>query len=96
MKTAGRENPNHGATLAPQPSTWRGRSEQLSLDQVGWKQEKFRPTGEVFFLDFSLYRTYQVVGSTHRSFGMYERFSNAVRFGFDSVQTRELSVFPVC
>jgi hypothetical protein len=35
MKTAGRENPNHRGRIAPQPSTWRVRSEQISLDPVG-------------------------------------------------------------
>jgi hypothetical protein len=42
---------------AQQPSTWRGRSEQLSLDQVGCEARKIPAEGEVFFLDFYLYRT---------------------------------------
>src|SRR5580704_8313033 len=108
MKTAGRENPNHGATLphnrahgtvgqnrfrsirgaakqekfqpkevcffltspfieprgylAPQPSTWHGRSEQISLDQGGCEARKIPAEGGVFFLDFSLYRTSQDMG----------------------------------
>jgi Family of unknown function (DUF5670) len=43
--------------IAPQPSTWRGRSEQISLDQVGCEARKIPAEGAVFFLDFSLYRT---------------------------------------
>ena len=63
MKTAGRENPNHGVACAPQPSTWRGRSEQISLDEVGCEARKIPADAEVFFLDFYLYRTYQDFGS---------------------------------
>src|ERR1700677_3424377 len=44
---------------AQQPSTWCGRSEQLSLDQVGCEARKIPAEGEVFFLDFYLYRTYR-------------------------------------
>src|SRR6267142_5987683 len=43
--------------IAPQPGTWRGRSEQISLDQVGCEAGKFPAAGDVFFLDFSFYRT---------------------------------------
>ena len=53
MKTAGREKPNHYR----QPSTWRGRSKQILLDQVGCEARKTPADGDVFFLDFSLYRT---------------------------------------
>jgi hypothetical protein len=45
--------------LAPQPSTWRGRSEQISLDQGGCEARKIPAEGRVFSLDFSLYRTSQ-------------------------------------
>src|SRR5258708_4561410 len=45
--------------MAPQPSTWRGRSEQISLDQVGCEARKIPAEGDVFFLDFYLYRTYR-------------------------------------
>jgi hypothetical protein len=55
MKTAGRENPNHYR----QPSTWRGRSKQILLDQVGCEARQIPAGGDVFFLDFFLYRTYQ-------------------------------------
>jgi hypothetical protein len=34
--------------LAPQPSTWRGRSKQISLDQVGCKARKIPAGGDVF------------------------------------------------
>jgi len=47
--------------MAPQPSTWRGRSEQNTLDQVGCEARKVPAEGHVFFLDFCLYRTYQAV-----------------------------------
>jgi hypothetical protein len=43
--------------MAPQPSTWRGSPEQISLDQVGWEARKSPAEGDVFFLDFALYRT---------------------------------------
>jgi hypothetical protein len=59
MKTAGRENPNHGVAIAPQPSTGRGRPEQILLTRVGCEGRKTPADGVVFFLDFSLYRTYQ-------------------------------------
>ena len=38
---------------------WRGSSEQISLDHVGWEARKTPAAGYVFFLDFSLYRTSQ-------------------------------------
>jgi hypothetical protein len=45
-----------------QPSTWCGRSEQITLNQVGWEARKLPACGRVFFLDFYLYRTYQELG----------------------------------
>src|SRR5271169_6068471 len=48
-----------GVYLAPQPSTWRGRSEQISLDQGGCEARTIPAEGGAFFLDFSLYRTYR-------------------------------------
>jgi len=59
MKTAGRENPKRWATTSQQPSPWRGRSEQLSFVQMGCEARKLAATGEIFFLDFSFYRTLQ-------------------------------------
>ena len=59
MKTAGRENPNQGGRSAPQPSTWRGGSEQILLHQVGCEARKIPADAEVFFLDFPFYRTYR-------------------------------------
>jgi len=47
--------------MAPQPSTWRGRSEQISLDQVGCEARKIPAEGGVFFLDFDPYRTYRAL-----------------------------------
>jgi hypothetical protein len=43
-----------------QPSTWRGRSEQILLNQVGCEARKIPADAGVFFLDFYLYRTYQI------------------------------------
>jgi hypothetical protein len=34
--------------LAPQPSTWRGSSEQILLNEVGWKARKHPAVAEVF------------------------------------------------
>jgi hypothetical protein len=42
---------------APQPSTWRGRSKHILLNQLGREAEKAPGGGLVSFLDFSLYRT---------------------------------------
>src|SRR6266852_2993501 len=47
--------------MDPHPSTWRGRSEQISLDQVGCEARTIPAEGDVFFLDFSFYRTYQAL-----------------------------------
>jgi hypothetical protein len=57
MKTAGRENPNHRSTVLRNRVHGTGRSEQISLDQVGCEARKIPAEGDVFFLDFSLYRT---------------------------------------
>jgi hypothetical protein len=35
---------------ARQPSTWRGRSEQILLNQLGCEARKIAATGEIFFL----------------------------------------------
>jgi hypothetical protein len=48
-----------------QPSTWRGRSEQILLNQVGCETRKSPAGGDVFFLDFSFYRTYQELMHPH-------------------------------
>ena len=65
MKTAGRENPNRWAIVPSIPSAWCGRSEQISLDQVGCEARKIPAEGGVFFLDFYLYRTYQELARWH-------------------------------
>ena len=62
MKTAGRENPNHGAAL-PRNRAHGGRSEQILLNQVGCKARKIPAGAGVFFLDFYLYRTYRALWS---------------------------------
>ncbi len=61
MKTAGRETQTTGL-LARQPSTWRGRSEQISLVHVGCEARDIRAEGDVFSLDFDFYRTKQAFG----------------------------------
>src|SRR6476620_1313694 len=53
------KNPQSLGPCVQQPSTWRGRSEQTSLHQVGCEARKTPASAEVFFLDFSFYRTYQ-------------------------------------
>jgi hypothetical protein len=60
MKTADRRKPNGCNTAARTPSLWRGRSEPISLDRLGWEARKTPAAGEVFFLDFPLYRTPQM------------------------------------
>ena len=50
-------NPKPLGHIGQQPSTWRGRSEQILLNQVGCEARKIPANGGVFFLDFYLYRT---------------------------------------
>jgi len=59
MKTAGRRNPNRWGYSAQRPTPWRGWSEQISFDHVGWVARKTPAAGDVFFLDFPLNRTFQ-------------------------------------
>jgi hypothetical protein len=63
MKTAGRRNPNRWVSAPGIPSPWRGKSE-LSLVHEGWEATKTPAAGEVFFLDFPLYRTSQDLGQS--------------------------------
>ena len=50
---------------AQQPSAWGERSEQISLDQVGCEARQRPATvGDVFFLDFCLYRTHQALAKS--------------------------------
>jgi hypothetical protein len=64
MKTAGRENPNHGVALPHDRA--HDAEEQNRSRSIKWaaKQEQFQPQGDVFFLDFSLYRTFQELAPT--------------------------------
>jgi hypothetical protein len=68
MKIAGGENPNHG--VAWPRNRAHGAEEQNKSRSIKWaaKQNKFRPK-EMFFLDFSSYRTYQdlAIGGLHIS-----------------------------
>jgi hypothetical protein len=50
METAGRENPKRWATKSQQPSSWRGKSEQISFIQMGCEARKLPASGEIFFL----------------------------------------------
>jgi hypothetical protein len=59
MKTSGRRNPNSLGYTAQHPSPWRGSSEQISLDHVGWEVRKIPAGAIVFLLDFPFYRTYR-------------------------------------
>jgi hypothetical protein len=63
MKTAGRENPKPLGQSSRPPSTWCGRSEQIQLNQVGCEARNIPADAEVFFLDFSPYRTYRAMSN---------------------------------
>jgi hypothetical protein len=56
MKTADREPKSLGQN-SQQPSTWRGSSAQILLNQAGCEARKTPADGGVFFLDFPFYRT---------------------------------------
>jgi hypothetical protein len=56
MKTACRENPKRCITVRSEPNSGSGRSEHILLNNRGWKTRKTPVAGEVFFLDFLLYR----------------------------------------
>jgi hypothetical protein len=60
MKTADREPKSLGQN-SQQPSTWRGSSAQILLNQVGCEARKTPADGGVFFLDFPFYRTLPVM-----------------------------------
>jgi hypothetical protein len=57
--SAGREKPNRRGGLPRKPSTWRGKSEQNPAPSNGLRTRKLPADAGVFFLGFSLYRTYQ-------------------------------------
>jgi hypothetical protein len=80
MKTAGRRNPHRWATVPCTPSLWRGRSELL-LDRVGWEARKTPAAGEVFLLDFPLYRTYRDLAGLRWG----DRSEDYLRFADDSL-----------
>jgi hypothetical protein len=67
MKTAGRQNPNRWGN-ASNPSTWRGSSEQILLNHVGWEARNGPAVAGVFFLDFPFYRTNQDLASVGVAF----------------------------
>src|SRR5215472_1817091 len=53
MNTADRRKPKPLGHSAWQPRSWRGRSEQISFDQVGCEARKVPALGEIFFLTSS-------------------------------------------
>src|SRR5580704_8260137 len=59
-KTAGRKKQPLDHSVQ-QPNKWRGPSEQILLHSVGCEARKRPAVADVFFLDFSFYRTYQAV-----------------------------------
>jgi len=69
MKTAGRENPIAGQRIQ-QPSTCADSQKHILLIQVGCEPEKVRRCRSVF-LDFYLYRTYQLTVANQASRVMF-------------------------
>ena len=59
MKTAGRENPNRCATVHSNRDHRTAGQNRSLLNQVGCEARKTPAVGEVSFLDFTSYRTYQ-------------------------------------
>src|SRR5262249_8187958 len=53
MNTADRRKPKPLGHSAQQPRSWRGRSEQISFDQVGCEARKIPASGEISFLTSS-------------------------------------------
>jgi len=53
MKTVYWRKPKLLDHRAQQPRSWRGRSEQISFDQVGCEARKIPALGEIFFLTSS-------------------------------------------
>src|SRR5215472_2630961 len=53
MNTADRRKPIPLGHSAQQPRSWRGRSEQISFDQVGCEARKIPASGEISFLTSS-------------------------------------------
>jgi hypothetical protein len=56
---------------ARQPSTWRRRSEQISLDRLGYEAREIPAAGDVFSLDSYLYRTYEALGGLYFLLTLY-------------------------
>src|ERR1700731_529176 len=59
MQTAGKENPNRCA-ITSQPTELLERKLEPSAQSAGLESKKTSGRGEVFFLDFPLYRTNQM------------------------------------
>ena len=59
MKTAGKENQNFCAAAPSNRVHGAAGQEQILLNDVGCESRKIPAAGEVFFLDFPFYRTYQ-------------------------------------
>jgi hypothetical protein len=59
------------AVVRSVPSLWSGKREQILLDNKrGWKSTKNPPEGEVFFVDFSSYRTSRAVRGQSRKISL--------------------------
>src|ERR1700758_3697607 len=67
MKTAGKKKPQSLGPGVQQPSTWCGRSKQILLIHVGCEARKIPAAGNVFSLDFYLYRTFVVCPTTAKA-----------------------------
>src|SRR5262252_8985179 len=71
MNTADRRKPKPLGHSAQQPRSWRGRSEQISFDQVGCEARKIPASGEISFLTSSfIEQTGAVDGHGSRSCGL--------------------------
>ena len=65
MKSAGRENPNRWTIASSNQAPSAGAQNRSCSIKWAVKQEKRPAVADVFFLDFSFYRTYQNLTSVH-------------------------------
>ena len=62
MKTAGKENQKRCGTQQ-RPEIAERKATTILLNEVGWTPRKNPAEGDVFFLDFYLYRTNQALAA---------------------------------
>jgi hypothetical protein len=67
MKSAVRENPNTLCHDAQRPNTWRDRSKQISLDQVGCEARKLPAVGDICFLTSPFIELLRTLAAKKRS-----------------------------